>query len=60
MDPVHRSSVHFRVEISNNQVSLWRFRPSVPPNLQSSIMRGEGEGERRTNRMIQSLVDTKT
>ena len=60
MDPVHCSSVHFRVERSNDQVSLRRCRVSLPPNLQSIITRGEDQGERGTYMMIRSLVDTKT
>ena len=60
MHPVHRSSVHFPVETSNDQVSLYRFAVLAPPNLQSIITRGEGEGDRETNRMIRSPVVTKT
>src|SRR6266436_1850597 len=54
MDPVHCNSVHFRVEMSNDQVSLYQCGYSPPPNLQDIIMRGEGEGERGTNTMIRS------
>ncbi len=48
MDPVHCSSVHFRVKMSNDHVSLYpcEWSPSPPPNLQDIIMRGEGEDER--------------
>src|SRR6266403_1908224 len=60
MDPVHCSSVHFRVEMSNDQVSLYQRENSPPPNLQDVIMRGEGEDERGTNTMIRSPVVTET
>ena len=60
IDPVHCSSVHFRVEMSNDQVSLYQRENSPPPNLQDVIMRGEGEDERSTNTMIRSPVVTET
>jgi hypothetical protein len=63
MDPVQCSSVHFRVEMLNDHVSLKTRRLSLPPppNLQSLIMRGEGEGTKKdTNMMIRSPVVTET
>jgi hypothetical protein len=60
MDPVHCSSVHFRVEMLNDQVSLKSCWSPRPPNLQNIIMRGEGEGKRDTNMMIRSPVVTET
>ncbi len=60
MVPVHCSSVHFRVEMSNDQVSLYQCGLSTPPNLQDIMMRGEGEDERGTNTMIRSPVATET
>jgi hypothetical protein len=36
MDPVQCSSVHFRVEMSNDQVSLKSRGPRQPPNLKTS------------------------
>jgi hypothetical protein len=46
MDPVHDSSVHFRVEMSNDQVSLKRRSlSSAPPNLLKIITRVESECE---------------
>ncbi len=60
MDPVHCSSVHFRVEMLNDQVSLKSCGPRQPPNLQNIIMRGEGENKRDTNMMIRSPVVTET
>src|SRR6266404_2537295 len=60
IDPVHCSSVHFRVEMSNDQVSLYQCGLSTPPNLQDIMMRGEGEDERGTNTMIRSPVATET
>jgi hypothetical protein len=60
MDPVHCSSIHFRVEVLNDQVSLKPCWPSNPPNLQNIIMREEGEGKRDTNMMIRSPVVTET
>ena len=59
MDPVHCSSVHFRVEMLNDQVSLKSCGPPRPPNLQN-IMREEGEGKRDTNMIIWSPVVTET
>jgi hypothetical protein len=60
MDPVHCSSVHFRVEMLNDQVSF-KSRPLKPPNLQDIIMRGEGaEDKSDTNIMIRSPVVTET
>ena len=41
MDPVHCSSVHFRVEILNDQVSLKSCGSPRPLNLQN-IIREEG------------------
>ena len=60
MDPVHCSSVHFRVEMLNDQVSLKPCWPPKPPNLQDIIMRGEAEGKTDTNMMIRSPVVTET
>jgi hypothetical protein len=60
MGPVHCSSVHFRVEMLNDQVSLNSCRSPRPPNLQNIIMRGEGMGKRDTNMMIRSPVVTET
>ncbi len=60
MDPVHCSSLHFRVEMSSDQVSLYKCGSSPPPNLQDIIMRGEGKDERGTNTMIRSPVVTET
>ena len=60
MDPVHCISVHFRVEMLNDQVSLKLCWPPKPPKLQNIIMRGEGEGKRDTNMMIRSPVVTET
>jgi hypothetical protein len=48
MDPVHCNSVHFRVEMSNDQVSLKVCVPPRPPNLRSIIMRKERVREIRT------------
>src|SRR6266849_11065724 len=52
MGPVHCSSVHVRVEMLNDQVSLKSCRSPEPPNLQNIIMRGEREGKKDTNMMI--------
>jgi hypothetical protein len=60
MDPVHCRSVHLRVEMLNDQVSLKVCEKSEPPNLQNIIMRGETEGKRDTNMMIRSPVVTET
>jgi hypothetical protein len=60
MDPVHCSSVHFRVETLNDQVSLKKGWWPEPPNLQNILMRGEGEGKRDTNMMKRSPVVTET
>ena len=62
MDPVHFTSVHSRVEMLNDQVSLKKCLPSPPrpPNLQNIIIRGEGEGKKDTNMMIRSPVVTET
>jgi hypothetical protein len=43
MDPVHCSSVHFRVEMLNDQVSLKSCGLPRPPNLHIIIMTEEGE-----------------
>ena len=58
MDPVHCSSVHSRVEMLNDQVSLKSCKSSRPPNLQNIIMTEEGEGKRETNMMIRCPVVT--
>jgi hypothetical protein len=61
MDPVHCSSVHFRVEMLNDQVSLKNLDGrQLPPNLQNIIMKEEGEGMADTNMMIRSPVVTET
>jgi hypothetical protein len=60
MDPVHCSSVHLRVEVLNDQVSLKSCGLPRPPNLQKIIMREEGEGKKDTNMMIRSPVATET
>ena len=61
MDPVHCSSVHFCVEMLNDQVSLeYSSRRRRPPNLQNIIMKEEGEGMADTNMMIRSPVVTET
>jgi hypothetical protein len=60
VDPVHCSSVHIRVEMLNDQVSLKSRGPPRPPNLHIIIMREEGEGKRDTNMMIESPVVAET
>jgi hypothetical protein len=52
MDPVHCNSVHFRVEMSNDQMSLKSCVLPRPPNLRNVIMRVDGEGMWDTNMMI--------
>jgi hypothetical protein len=59
MDPVHCNSVHFRVEMSNDQVSLKVCVSPRPPNLRNIIMRKE-RGKRDTNMMTRSPVVTET
>ena len=43
MDPVHCSSVHFRLEMSNDQVSLYKCWWPTPPNLLKIVTRVESE-----------------
>src|SRR6266403_4378428 len=59
MDPVHCSSVHFRVEMSNDHVSLYQCWSSLPPNLQKHCNEGR-EDVICTNIMIRSSVVTDT
>jgi hypothetical protein len=46
MDPVHCSSVHFRVEVLNDHVSLKKScGPAQPPNLQIVVNEGRRRGK---------------
>ena len=60
IDPVHCISVHFCVEMLNDQVSLKSYWSPRPPNLQNIIMKEEGESMADTNIMIRLPVVTET